>query len=135
MPFFEDETKAYQSVDGYDIGPKFLGHLTEEGRVIGLVIEYIQGARHAGPDDVEECQVALRKLHQLGKLHGDVNRYNFLVREDNERKTVRIIDLESVVDCTEDGAFEAEIDCLRQELHSTDGKGGFCTRVGAEENL
>ena len=108
--------------------------MTEEGRVTALVIEYIQDARHAGPDDVEECQAALRRLHQLGKLHGNVNRYNFLVREDNERKTVTIIDLESVMDCTETGAFEVEIDCLRQELHSPDGKGGFCSQVGAEED-
>ncbi|KAJ5836704.1 hypothetical protein N7447_002730 [Penicillium robsamsonii] len=26
---------AYQSIEGYDISPQFLGHLTEDGRVIG----------------------------------------------------------------------------------------------------
>lgn len=31
----------------HDIGPRFLGHLTEDGRVIGFPMERITNARHA----------------------------------------------------------------------------------------
>lgn len=33
-------------VDGHNIGPRFLGHLTEDARVTGL---------HAGPQDLGPC--------------------------------------------------------------------------------
>lgn len=66
LQYYEDETRIYERINGQAIGPQFLGHLTEEGRVIGFVIDYIKDARHAGPDDVEACQIALRKLHQVG---------------------------------------------------------------------
>ncbi|KAI1818051.1 hypothetical protein GGS20DRAFT_387298 [Poronia punctata] len=31
MPFFEAETTAYEWIEGKEIGPRFLGHLTEAG--------------------------------------------------------------------------------------------------------
>lgn len=134
LQYYEGETRIYERIDGQAIGPQFLGHLTEEGRVIGLVIEYIKDARHAGPDDVEACKSVLRKLHQLGLLHGDVNRHNFLVREADGRKTATIIDFESASDCTDDAAFEEEIDRLREMLHSTDEAGGYyISQTGEEE--
>jgi Lipopolysaccharide kinase (Kdo/WaaP) family len=134
MQYFEDETRVYERLDRQGIPiPRFLAHLTEEGRVIGLVIEYIKDARHAGPEDLEECQDALRKLHRLGILHGDVNRHNFLVREADGRKTVTIVDLEGASDCTEEGAFKEEIDRLRDELYSTDGNGGYVEVVSEKD--
>ncbi|KAF5572400.1 kinase-like domain-containing protein [Fusarium pseudoanthophilum] len=41
IPFIEVETAAYQWISGSEIGPKFLGHLTEgkDGRVVGFVAE------------------------------------------------------------------------------------------------
>ena len=33
MPFFEAETTAYEWIDGQGVGPKFLSHLTEAGRL------------------------------------------------------------------------------------------------------
>ncbi|GES57890.1 alpha-galactosidase agla [Aspergillus terreus] len=41
IQYMENETAAYQWISGHDIGPQFLGHLTENGRVIGFLIEYI----------------------------------------------------------------------------------------------
>ncbi|KAH0846498.1 hypothetical protein AYO21_10149 [Fonsecaea monophora] len=132
--YFEDETKVYQRLDGQGIAPQFLGHLTEEGRVMGLVIEYIKDARHAGPEDVDACQDTLGNLHRLGMLHGDVNRHNFLVREAGGRsKTVTMVDLETASECTDPDAFEDEIDRLREELRSTDGKGGYHVEIVNEE--
>ncbi|KIX01219.1 uncharacterized protein Z518_08944 [Rhinocladiella mackenziei CBS 650.93] len=134
VQYFEDETRFYERLDGQGIAPQFLGHLTEEGRVVGLVIEYIKNARHAGPEDVGECEDAMRNLHLLGMLHGDVNRHNFLVREADRRKTVTIVDFENASECTEAGVFEQEIDRLRDELHLTDGKGGYHVEIVDEDD-
>ncbi|KAJ5124874.1 uncharacterized protein N7515_008699 [Penicillium bovifimosum] len=80
IQYLENETTAYQWIEGYDIGPRFLGHLTEDGRVIGFMMERIKDARHAGPQDLEACTEVLSRLHGLGIHHGDTNRFNFLVR-------------------------------------------------------
>jgi len=82
-PYLEAETAAYQWIDGADIGPRFLGHLTEgeeEVRVIGSVVEYIDEARTAGPQDTMACRDVLKKLHDWESSMGDINKHNFLVR-------------------------------------------------------
>ncbi|KAJ0414688.1 alpha-galactosidase A precursor [Aspergillus carlsbadensis] len=71
--YLESETTAYQWINGHSFGPRFLGHLTENDRVIGFLLERITGARHAGAEDVEVCQEALSRLHGLGVRHGDIN--------------------------------------------------------------
>lgn len=133
MRYFEEETQAYERVACHGFGPKFLGHLMEEGRCVGLVIEFIKNARHAGPEDVDVCQDEMRKLHGLGLLHGDVNRHNFLVREVEGRKMVTVVDLETVVECTDEQAFEEEIDMVKEELQSTSKMGGHYIRGEDEE--
>ncbi|KAJ5207512.1 hypothetical protein N7491_001859 [Penicillium cf. griseofulvum] len=81
IQYLENETTAYEWIEGYDIGPRFLGHLTEDGRVIGFLMERIRDARHAGPQDLESCREVLSRLHCLGIHHGDTNRFNFLIRD------------------------------------------------------
>ncbi|KAL3487976.1 alpha-galactosidase A precursor [Aspergillus germanicus] len=76
----ERGTIVYQWIDSHGIGPRFLGHLTENGRVIGMLLERITGVRHSVPEDVEICARVLCRLHGLGIRHGDINRFNFLVR-------------------------------------------------------
>ena len=50
IPFMEVETAAYQWIRDSGIGPEFLGHLTggRDGRVVGFVAEWVEGARAAG---------------------------------------------------------------------------------------
>ncbi|KAH6982354.1 hypothetical protein BKA56DRAFT_720921 [Ilyonectria sp. MPI-CAGE-AT-0026] len=72
MPFFEAETTAYEWIDGKGVRPKFLGHLTEAGRVIGLVMEHIDDARSAQTGDQAACQAVQAKLHSRGIKHGDM---------------------------------------------------------------
>ncbi|KAK2739461.1 hypothetical protein FQN57_006590 [Myotisia sp. PD_48] len=96
----ENETTAYQCIDGKGFAPRFLGHLTEGGRVIGFLIEYITGARHAGPQDLPSCRQSLSELHRLGIRHGDTNRFNFLVCGS---KAI-LIDLNTARKCDDQGA-------------------------------
>ncbi|KAG6046285.1 hypothetical protein E4U39_001491 [Claviceps sp. Clav50 group G5] len=96
----ETEISVYQRICDKGVGPKFLGHVTEgpDGRVIGFVAEWVGGARSAEPRDLDDCKKALARLHQLGIKHGDINKYNFLVREGHD---VVLIDFEmSKLDCS-----------------------------------
>jgi hypothetical protein len=55
IPQIETEIALYQVIDGQGIGPAFLGHLVEHGRVMGFLIERIEGC-HGEIDDIEACQ-------------------------------------------------------------------------------
>jgi len=59
-PSIEVVTAAYQRISDGGVGPKFLGHLTEgkDGRVVGFVAEWVEGARAAGPGDIDRCKKA-----------------------------------------------------------------------------
>ena len=119
MPFFEAETTAYQWIDGQGVSPNFLGHLTEDGRVIGFVMEYIDDARSADIGDLAACQDVLARLHSLGIKHGDINKYNFLVR--GERAV--LVDFETAKRCEEQKALEAEYEHLEHSLSDSSYRG------------
>ena len=44
--YLNSEISAYEWIQNYQFGPQFLAHLTEEGRIIGFVIERIIHFRH-----------------------------------------------------------------------------------------
>ncbi len=120
MPYYEAETAAYAWIQGAGIGPQFLGHVTEAGRIIGFVIEYVAGARAAGPGDLPACQRTLAKLHALGIRHGDINRYNFLIRD----TTAVLVDYESAQRSRTAEELTAEAELLASELQNESGRGG-----------
>ncbi len=120
ISFLEAETTAYQWIDGSGIGPKSLGHVAEEGRVIGFVMEYIDGAR-ATPDDLGACQRALAELHALGIKHGDINRHNFVVQQGGEAV---LIDFEAAGRGKTREELDAEYLRLEDELKDLSGRGG-----------
>ncbi|PYH47042.1 alpha-galactosidase A precursor [Aspergillus saccharolyticus JOP 1030-1] len=120
MYSMENETKVYQWLDGHGIGPRFLGHLTEHGRVIGFLIERISNARPAGTEDVEPCREALSQLHALGLLHGDINRHNFLIRDGK----ATLIDFSTTRKCDDEDMFREEMEALPDCLADTWNNGG-----------
>ena len=121
--FMDDECTAYQWIEGHDIGPKFLGHITEEGRVIGFLIERVADndgdARHATPADLEACLETLNKLHDLGILHGDLVKYNILITS----KGATLIDFSTAQKCDDASAFEKEKESLKTRLCSDSNLG------------
>lgn len=112
IPYIEAETKAYRLLEGTRLGPRFLGHVHEEGRVIGFLLEKVEG-RFAGPEDLEKCTASLKRLHDLGVLHGDCNRYNFIVGRDNR---VTLIDFETSRMNADTAEMEAEMTGLEGKL-------------------
>ncbi|KAI5460313.1 hypothetical protein BGZ63DRAFT_472868 [Mariannaea sp. PMI_226] len=133
VPFIEIETTAYQWISNSGVGPRFLGHLTEckDGRVIGFVTEWLEGARAARPDDLDGCSKALSRLHELGIKLGDTNKYNFLVRDDQE---VVLVDFETAKKDCSPQELEDEMSALKSNLESTTFQGGRIQNVQADIN-
>ncbi|KAI5865423.1 hypothetical protein GGS23DRAFT_559185 [Durotheca rogersii] len=125
IPQLQHETKFYESIlrdlspGEHSIAPTFLGHLMEQDRCVGFLMEKIDG-RHPSLDDFPACEAALRKLHRMGWVHGDANRYNFLV----ERSTghVKMTDFEHAEPYDEVKA-QLELRELKAELSETTGRG------------
>ncbi|RYP45283.1 hypothetical protein DL768_008359 [Monosporascus sp. mg162] len=77
----EKEARAYQVLDGKGIAPRFLRHVTEAGRVVGFLLEWIEGARPTDVSDLGACIGALQRLHEQGLAHGTPHLDNLLVKE------------------------------------------------------
>lgn len=135
IPQVERETRVYEIIaenqcpDKPPIAPAFLGHLTEQGRTIGFLIENIQGD-YASLVNLPECEAALRRLHSMGLVHGDANRYNFVV----ERSTghVKMIDFEHAEAYDEEKA-RLEIEELKAQLTEETGRGASVMVVNGVE--
>lgn len=69
---------------------------------MGFLMEKVEG-RFACSDDLAQCEALLRRLHGLGDLglvHRDVNRYNFII-EEGHGGSVRLVDFEHAKDYDE----------------------------------
>jgi predicted Ser/Thr protein kinase len=119
IPRIEQETRAYQLLEGSGLAPRFLGHVHENGRIMGFLLEKIEG-RPASIQDLSACETALRALHKLGYVHGDVNRYNFLVTEEG----AKLLDFESLQESASPESMSTELENLRAELVDESGRGG-----------
>ncbi|ODA76939.1 hypothetical protein RJ55_07455 [Drechmeria coniospora] len=119
VPRIEQETRAYQLLEGSGLAPRFLAHVHENGRVIGFLLEKLEG-RFASLHDLDNCKAALGKLHRLGLLHGDVNRYNFLVTDDG----VKLVDFENSQEDPDPELMRNELKSLPAKLVDESGLGG-----------
>jgi predicted Ser/Thr protein kinase len=117
IQFIEAETAAYYSIEREDIAPKFLGHLFENGRGVGMLLEYIDGRRPA-KEDLNACTSVLDQLHCLGMIHGDINRDNFVVKM---RKAI-LLDFENCRRGTEEER-KKEVEVLKNEFLNDSRRG------------
>jgi hypothetical protein len=126
----ERETWAYswladnanERPDEPPIAPKFLGHLTENGRTMGFLLEKLDG-EEAGIADLADCEALLDRLHNdVGLVHGDVNRYNFVI-DRVSGGGVRLVDFEHAQEFDEELA-RTELMSLPAELTEETGRGG-----------
>ncbi|KAB5547159.1 alpha-galactosidase A [Coniochaeta sp. 2T2.1] len=126
----ERETWAYEVLAQHSnegtapIAPAFLGHLTENSRVMGFLLEKVEGGEPACVDDLAGCEALLRRLHRkVGLVHGDVNRYNFLLdRGSGGGGGMRLVDFEYAEEF-EEGLARAELLSLPAELAEDTGRG------------
>ncbi|RYP08948.1 hypothetical protein DL764_001559 [Monosporascus ibericus] len=64
-PPFELPALMKTVLDGKGIAPRFLGHVTEAGRVVGFLLEWIEGVRPADVSDLGTCIGVLQRLHDI----------------------------------------------------------------------
>ncbi|KAL9074035.1 MAG: hypothetical protein Q9157_004525 [Trypethelium eluteriae] len=108
------------------VAPSVIGHVVENGRVMGLLLEKIEGD-YAGIADLELCQSGLRRLHKMGIRHGDLCRYNFVV--DRKEGRLRILDFENARPLSPLGDASAE-----DELRDETGRGaGILQQIPSHE--
>ncbi|KAJ5087550.1 hypothetical protein N7456_011166 [Penicillium angulare] len=121
IPRLAQETSAYQRLENTGLAPRFLGHIHEHERIIGFLLEKVEG-RHADINDLKSCEASLRRLHEIGIIHGDPNRYNFIIQDN----TARLIDFENSRVSHDTKAMEDETELLREQLLEETGRGaGF----------
>jgi len=118
--YYNDEVLAYSWLEDTDIGPKFLGNITEDGRTIGFLVEKISG-RHAEHADLPLCEEVLSKLHALGIVHNDVNRHNFIISGDR----AWLLDFEMARKTSDEDLMEREMMGLKGQLNDKSGRGGI----------
>ncbi|KZF20441.1 alpha-galactosidase A [Xylona heveae TC161] len=111
--------RAYQLLEGTGLCPRFLGHVHESGRIMGFLLEKIDG-RSASLQDLSLCETTLKRLHRLGLIHGDVNRYNFLITKEG----VKLIDFERLQENASPTMMAEELENLRTKLVDESGRGG-----------
>ncbi|KPM36039.1 hypothetical protein AK830_g10545 [Neonectria ditissima] len=107
IQYIEAETEIYKLMENRGIAPQFLGHIHEGGRVIGFLLEKVEG-RPAGEGDLNTCQQTLGRLHDLKILHGDCNRYNFVVCSDDK---AILLDFETA-------KMEMNTEMLKEEMNT-----------------
>lgn len=105
------ETRAYQLLGGTGVASRFLAHVHENGRIMGFLLEKVEG-RSASIQDLKVCEGALGRLHELGLVHGDVKWCNFLVQE----KGAQLIDFECTRESVDGDLMCKELETLRTEL-------------------
>ncbi|KAI0441254.1 hypothetical protein F4803DRAFT_576797 [Xylaria telfairii] len=80
------ELQLYQHLYGSGVAPKYLGQVVEQGRVIGFLMEYIEGARPVSRVGafsdlaLDKCKQTLAKLHTIGVTHNYASSENCLIR-------------------------------------------------------
>lgn len=94
MPYLQQEVSVYSALksSGFPLAPEFIGFVYEETktRTIGFVMEEIVGD-HPDIQNLEDCTKTARLLHKVGFIHGDLNRYNFIMTEHG----AKLVDFES----------------------------------------
>lgn len=133
IPRIERETRAYQILQQEhqtpNLAPRFLGHLHENGRVMGFILEKLDDQEPASLENLKECEMALARFHKIG-LHGDVNRHNFLVGKDGK---VTLVDFEHFQEDATADLKEKEMRSLQAELKDDSGRGaGFMFKHGED---
>lgn len=80
----EHETRIYREIEGRRIGPEFLGHIHEHGRIIGFLLMKVEGWWPRGVEDLGACRKVLERLHKRGLKHGALRREDFVINVDGD---------------------------------------------------
>ncbi|KAI9668613.1 MAG: hypothetical protein M1831_001052 [Alyxoria varia] len=92
---------------------------------MGMLLERVEG-RSAGIQDLGTCESLAKKVHAAGLVHGDLNRYNFIIGKNNSW----LMDFENSREYERELA-DRELEGLTAQLVEETGRGGPATTVDA----
>ncbi|KAB8254064.1 hypothetical protein BDV32DRAFT_143210 [Aspergillus pseudonomiae] len=124
IPALQQEVAVYSNLtlSGFPHAPKFIGFVYEETkfRVVGFLIESITG-KPPGVQNLRDYTETVRLLHAYGIVHGDLNKYNFLITEHG----AKVFDFENAVvqGNVDPETAENEIETLAVKLEDESGIG------------
>ncbi|RYO88822.1 hypothetical protein DL766_010253 [Monosporascus sp. MC13-8B] len=101
----KNETVVYAALEGTGMMPRFLAHVTESGRIVGFLVEFVEG-RAADDRDFPACEKAPKRLHDEGLLHNDTHLGSFVVKPNG---TVLLMDFEHAQPCEDQWRFEEDM--------------------------
>ncbi|KAI1841072.1 hypothetical protein JX265_011700 [Neoarthrinium moseri] len=107
----EAEIVAYRLLEGAGVAPRYLGQVTENGRVIGFLTEYIANGRTAQYSDRKACLASLSKVHSRGIVHRDPHLGNCIIGKNGE---AYIVDYETSRTTNDYVAFQVDYDLMWQ---------------------
>lgn len=110
------EAMVYQILHGSGITPEFLGHVTEAGRPIGFITEYIKELPSIRAKSLKGCLAVLHALHRRGISHGDAHDGNCITRGNGSSV---LIDFELSVETTAQEEFERDLDIMGRCIQAT----------------
>lgn len=109
IPSLERETNGYRLLHGSGATPEFLGHVTEDGRAIAFITEYIEEVLSIRGRNMQGCLAALQRLHRRGMAHGDAHDGNCLIRKNGSSV---LIDFELSGETWLHEEFERDLDIM-----------------------
>lgn len=110
------ETRLYQRIQGAGIGPRFLGHVAQDGRIIGLLLEHVDG-RDARIEDLKACEKIVKRFHALGLVHRDMQGSNFVVvNTSSGLLQCVLIDFETACESGDGKLVQRDLSMLRMSL-------------------
>ncbi|KAF1985985.1 hypothetical protein K402DRAFT_333479, partial [Aulographum hederae CBS 113979] len=114
LRYFAKEVRAYNTLRdrGCFIIPTIHAFVFErsEEQVIGFICDGFEGL-YPELDDYEACKRGLQQFHSYGIVHGDVNKFNFIVTAEG----IRLFDLETSTLDIDEGVSEQDFKRLQEE--------------------
>jgi hypothetical protein len=122
LGWLAQEIKVYHTLTecGSCLAPRLLGYAFEERyeRVTGFLCESVDG-RVSSISDLDSCSKALRRLHELDIIHGDITKYNIYITSEGPK----FIDFEDSILGSDEKSKSFDLAKLKNdEIKSLEGK-------------
>lgn len=102
------EAMIYRLLYDLAITPLFLGHVTQNDKMVGFITEFVQGQETTPTPSSrrEACLAALRRMHTRGVAHQDAHGENCLLRKDG---SAALIDFELSTESASRADFDRDL--------------------------
>lgn len=104
------EATMYRILYGLGVTPSFLGHVTQDGAIVGFITEFVETREvMVVPGNMSKrkaCLAALQRIHTRGVAHRDAHGENCLLRPDG---SAALIDFELSAESSSRSDFDRDL--------------------------